>query len=234
MSYCVRCGVELDNSAAKCALCNTPVVIPEEGYGEKASPPYPDRIAIPPTVRKRYLAFLISVIMMIPNAVCLIINFFMPNTGRWSVYVISSSLFVWLVAVWPLSHKKIQVYKLLAADTVGALAYAYVFFWMFRENGWYFKLAVPFILSLSLFAFIFAFWYKRKKRSMLQVIIILLADVAVFSFIADGLIHRYYGVGRMFFAALIVSVSCVGLMIFFRETETNKRFKAWLTRRFYF
>ena len=28
MSYCVNCGVELDNSAKKCALCATPVVNP--------------------------------------------------------------------------------------------------------------------------------------------------------------------------------------------------------------
>ena len=28
MSYCVNCGVELDDSAKKCALCSTPVINP--------------------------------------------------------------------------------------------------------------------------------------------------------------------------------------------------------------
>ncbi len=226
--------MELDKSADKCALCDTPVVLLGEESISKAAPPYPDRIVLPPTVRKRYTAFLLSVIMLIPNVVCLIVNFFMPATGRWSVYVVSTSLIVWLFAVLPLALKKIPIYKLLATDTVGALAYAFVYFWMFRENGWYYRLALPFILVFSLFSFIFTAWYRRKKRGKLQIINIFLADITLFSFVADALIHLYYGGGRMFFVSLIIAVSCIGLMIFFREMETNKRFKAWLTRRFYF
>ena len=30
MSYCVNCGVELDSTAQKCALCDTPVYNPSQ------------------------------------------------------------------------------------------------------------------------------------------------------------------------------------------------------------
>ena len=30
MSYCVQCGVKLENSLKKCPLCNTPVINPNE------------------------------------------------------------------------------------------------------------------------------------------------------------------------------------------------------------
>ena len=46
MSYCVNCGVELDDSAKKCALCDTPVINPAkaENISEKtAAPAEPDR-----------------------------------------------------------------------------------------------------------------------------------------------------------------------------------------------
>ena len=30
MSYCVNCGVKLDDALIKCPLCNTPVINPKE------------------------------------------------------------------------------------------------------------------------------------------------------------------------------------------------------------
>ena len=48
MSYCVNCGVELDDSAKKCALCGAPVLNPYLDEPEEAlPPPYPDRLALP-------------------------------------------------------------------------------------------------------------------------------------------------------------------------------------------
>ena len=35
MSYCVNCGVELDASAKKCPLCDTPVYNPKAPEPEK-------------------------------------------------------------------------------------------------------------------------------------------------------------------------------------------------------
>ncbi|HOD01896.1 MAG: hypothetical protein BWY46_01793 [Firmicutes bacterium ADurb.Bin300] len=233
MSYCVRCGVELSSGAKKCVLCDTPVVISEE-IKSSVKPPYPERLMIPPSVRKRYAAFLIGIILLIPNLVCLLINILMPETGLWSVYVISSSVFFFLVAVVPLMINKPHPFLLLFIDTVGAMMYAYVFFYMYRENGWYFKLAFPFILIFSLFCFIFIAWLRKRKRGKLQIIIILLADLAAFSLIVDALVNRYYENEHLFFVSVIISVSCICLMLFFRATEKNRRFKAWMTRRFYF
>ena len=41
MSYCVNCGVELDASAKKCPLCDTPVYNPKAPEPEKQPSPFP-------------------------------------------------------------------------------------------------------------------------------------------------------------------------------------------------
>ena len=41
MSYCVNCGVELDASATKCPLCDTPVYNPKAPEPEKQPSPFP-------------------------------------------------------------------------------------------------------------------------------------------------------------------------------------------------
>lgn len=234
MAYCVNCGVELGTGAKKCVLCDTDVIIPEKAPETGAAPAYPERLVIPTSVRKRYTAFLISIILLIPSIVCILINAVMPEKGLWSVYAVSSIVFVWLIAVVPMILKKANPYLILAIDTFGALLYAYVFYQMQHKGNWYKSLAVPFITVFSICCFIFIYWVRRQKRSKLLISVMLLADIAIFSLLAEVLINIYYEKEPLFFVSIIISVSCICLMIFFRATEKNERLKAWLTRRFYF
>lgn len=234
MAYCVNCGIELDDGAKKCVLCDTVVTIPKKEEKAEGSPAYPERLVIPSSVRKMYTAFLISVILLIPNIVCVILNIFMPEKGWWSVYVVSSSLFIWLIGVVPMMLKKLNPYIILTIDTLGALLYAFVFYLMLHTDNWYLSLAVPFIITFSLCCFIFIAWVRKQKRGKLMISIMLLADIAIFSLLAEPLINIYYQRENLFFVSIIISVSCICLMLFFRATEKNERLKAWMTRRFYF
>ena len=102
MSYCVNCGVELDNTAKKCALCNTPVVNPNiiAGLSEEEKP-FSDKLIIPEAIKKRFLAFVVSVTMLIPNIVMFFLNVFFIRGNFWSIYVFSSCLLFWVVFVFP-------------------------------------------------------------------------------------------------------------------------------------
>mgnify|MGYP000567988434 CR=1 FL=1 len=85
MSYCVNCGVELDDSAKKCALCGAPVLNPYLDEPEEAlPPPYPDRLALPEGTNRRYIAFLVSMVLLIPNLICGVANLLILDSGVWS------------------------------------------------------------------------------------------------------------------------------------------------------
>ena len=85
MSYCVNCGVELDKSAKKCALCATPVINPNEKAEEvSAEKPFSENLQLPKSIKKEFVAFVISVIMLIPNIVMLFLNIFFIRQGFWS------------------------------------------------------------------------------------------------------------------------------------------------------
>ena len=43
MSYCVNCGVQLDKTAKRCPLCNTPVINPSEAIDTVSKTPYPQK-----------------------------------------------------------------------------------------------------------------------------------------------------------------------------------------------
>ncbi|NLP48870.1 MAG: hypothetical protein GX345_08030 [Clostridiales bacterium] len=102
MAYCVKCGVELDESAKKCALCSTPLVLPQGlELDQGAATPFPEKVQLPAEVRRRYLVFFVSMVMLIPNIVLIITNFLLPSTGLWALYVASSSALAWVLFVYP-------------------------------------------------------------------------------------------------------------------------------------
>ena len=69
MSYCVNCGVELDASAEKCVLCNTPVLNPNLKAEDKPESPFAMESHIPKSISRKFVAYIVSVVMFIPNVV---------------------------------------------------------------------------------------------------------------------------------------------------------------------
>ena len=64
MSYCVNCGVELDASATKCPLCDTPVYNPKAPEPEKQPSPFPREKGQVEVVKRKDLGVLLTVIMI--------------------------------------------------------------------------------------------------------------------------------------------------------------------------
>ena len=234
MSYCVNCGVELDKSAKKCALCSTPVINPSELEHYITSPaPYSDKVVLPPGVRRRYVAFLLSMAVLIPNIVCGIINFLLPDTGHWAVYVISSSALVWVLFIQPFLWKKAYPYSIIAIDTVAAAFYIYVFYAVGSAKGWFYDIALPLLLLMAAILMFMAYWLKKKKRDWPVITIALLTEISIVSICADLLLHMFFFGRFTITVSLIITASCLALIGFFISVTRNKRLRAWLGRKFF-
>ena len=79
----MNCGVELDASAKKCALCATPVINPNLIKADESEKPFSENLQIPKGIKKRFIAFVITVTMLIPNIVMFFLNvFFLRHEDR--------------------------------------------------------------------------------------------------------------------------------------------------------
>ena len=77
MSYCVNCGVKLKESEKVCPLCNTKVINPNNLKTEFI-PAYSQNIEKTKKVNKKYLCFLITIILMgvtIITVLCNLMNY---------------------------------------------------------------------------------------------------------------------------------------------------------------
>lgn len=235
MSYCVNCGVELDKSALKCALCGTPVINPSElGKFMQAPSPYPDKVVLPAGVRRRYIAFLLSMVVLIPNIVCGVINILFPSTGIWAVYVISTSTLAWVLFIHPFLWKKIHPYTIIASDAVAAAFYIYVFYAVVsEEKSWFFKVAMPLLLLLEAILLLTTYWLKKKKRDWPDITIVVLSEIIVYSIFSDLLLHLFITGSLAVSVSIIIALSCLALIGFFISVKNNRRLRAWLGRKFF-
>lgn len=244
MSYCVNCGVELDKSATKCALCSAPVINPFEPE-PVAAMPYSERLEIPSGVRRKYVSFIITIVLLIPNIVCLLINFLFPSSGIWSIYVASSSILFWILFILPFiiecksgsraesRSKKLYPHTLISLDTAATLLYVFVFYMAKHGSGWYLPVAVPMILLLFAGVEFLAIWSQQKKREWPSVSIAVFSEIGIYSLCSGYLIDRYTSTATAFEVALIILLSCASLIVFFSAVAHSKRFRAWLSRKFF-
>lgn len=234
MPYCVNCGVELDNSADACALCATPVILPGTPTDrDNASKPYSDKIVLPASDRRRFVAFLISVIILIPNIVSGLTNFLIPRSGIWSVYVIATSVLLWVLFVQPFLWKKIHVYTQVVLDAFAVVLYMYVFYAVGNEKGWFYLVALPMVIVLEAQVLCVVWWLKHRPRDWPQITIVALAGVAVYGIFTDLIIHRFLDGSPVVGVSVIIAVSCLALIGFFIAVMKNRRLRAWLGRKFF-
>ena len=234
MSYCVKCGVELDDSAKKCPLCDTAVYMPNADINDETTDsPFSKNKIIPKDAKKEFAASVITVLLAIPMIVCGIVNLFYRRDGFWSAYVITSVLLFWIIVILPFYLKKIRPYLLWFIDTVAVLAYVYVFFPLRKEDAdYYLTVALPIIATVSLCILVFIIWAKRKERHWSSIIIHIAIDIALISAVT-AVISFYYSVEWGIIASLIVFLSVLSLMGFGIYCNRSRKVRAWLEKKFF-
>lgn len=234
MSYCVNCGVELHASAQKCALCGTAVLNPNEVGTKKPEPPFAPEPHIPESVSRRFTAFVVSMVILIPNIVCLAFNFTVFKDTFWSFYILATSALVWTVFVFPFFTKKKKPYLMWAFDTAAVLFYFYFFYEMLPSAGnWFLTVALPIVLTASLQMLIYMLWALGKKRHAILRILHLFADVGVFFLVSGIVISAGFSFKIAGIIGMIVFVSCLCIIAFLIYCYNSKSMRRYLSKRFF-
>ena len=231
MSYCVNCGVELDATAKKCVLCDTPVYHPNKIVEKDVSTPFSDKPVIPSNVKNKFVALIISYIILIPNIVCIFINLFTSPEKLWFIFVGSSSLLFWVVFVFPFFTKKLHPYIMWAFDTVAVALYTFVFYAQnFGGGKWYFGIALPIIGIVSLAVLCYIYWDRKRKHHWTSKVLHLFIDL-VFIFAVTALCLFLSGRVLASEVFLVLDVCCLALVFFWLYANKSQKVRAWLANK---
>lgn len=236
MSYCVNCGVELEEGTKRCPLCATPVINPNELKKGKpqVSKVYSEKIVLPKKQRRRFSAFIVTLIMLIPNLVCPLVNLLIPSEfGFWAIYVNAASLALWAFFVLPFLWKKTEMSVTILLDTVISCVSLYLVSLMFESNGWYFKVALPMILLFASQISLYIVWMRRKKRDWPKKAIAILILIALMACEFELLLSKYINGSFSFIFSLVVGISCAIFIVFFVMVLRHKNLRTWISRKFF-
>ena len=235
MSYCVNCGVELDDSAKKCALCGTAVINPAKTEIKEANlnAPFAEQVYIPKTVKARFVAGLISLIMLVPNMTCFLVNVLLLPGNFWSAHIMSTSALMWVIFVLPLFKKDHKAYFMWAFDTVAVGAYTFFLMNTLNILQWYPTCALPIMILISLMVLLYIIWVRKKKRSGILKALAICAETALAFLFGGVLLSVAASVKYAAEIGVIVFVCILAVVGFLAYCYRSESMRSWLSKKLF-
>ncbi len=230
MSYCVNCGVELEKGILSCPLCDTPVINPNEVQSQ-AKQAYPEIINIPKSVSKKYWAFILSLVILIPNLVLVILNALFFDSGVVK-YIVGAFAVAWVWFLFPLLWKKPIPVILIGIDAIALLAYLNMYRIYGDETGWFTQIVMPVVIMLWAICNVFIFWLRKPRRKSLITIAVLIS-INIMTFVVEICMNMFYNNKLEIAISLVMTACCVSLMVFFIVLLKSKRLNEWVSRKFF-
>lgn len=165
MSYCVNCGVELEKTLRQCPLCGVEVINPAEPHDPMLPRPYSTRIVrIQKRLERRYLAWIITILIALAGTVCVMADLVYSDSGRmtWSLYVVSSLVLAWVLVLLPLLHTGLHPVIAVLLDVCTLLTFLYLVNIADTSQDWYMTLAMPQVLLVGLLALFDVLLWRSK------------------------------------------------------------------------
>ncbi len=193
MSYCVNCGVELDETAIACPLCNTKIYHPDKLKKTDSVPPYATvKGEIEPVKANNEFTILMTIILITTALVCIFLNFFTIQIGRWSAYVVGTCAAFWVFFIPLFFPQKTNIYINIALDGIMVAVFLAIVSWLHPGNLWYFDIALPIIFMGTVLLEVIFFFAIHLKSSMLIKAVIFVASIAIFCMVTEMVIDLHY------------------------------------------
>lgn len=139
--YCIKCGVELADSEKKCPLCGTVVFNPELSRPDGETQ-YPKERAIPETVNRSGVMFVVTMLFLLPIVTVLLCDWQINRRIVWSGYVVGAVLLLYVLVVLPMWFKAPNPVIFIPASFAAAALYL-LYIDLAAGGHWYLSFALP-------------------------------------------------------------------------------------------
>ncbi len=187
MSYCPRCGVELEQEQDRCPLCHAP--IPDQTLPLPEEERYSDLVAAPASRRNprfaRALALrVLTAVFAAPLFVSLGIDFVISGSWQWSRFVAGGIVVAWVFAALPVAVPR-RPWLVLSIDLAATVALLWFIDRLDGVLSWFGPLALPIAASGFLLAGAVVLLAIRAKELGANLAGFILAAIALHSLFID-------------------------------------------------
>lgn len=205
MSYCVNCGVELDKDAARCPLCQTPVVNPVCPVDSTIPPNFPvERREVEP-VNRRELALLLTAMLGCAGGCCVLLNvLFWWREMPWAAIVAGACVMLWVWTVVPLLLRRVPSLVLVGLDLLAVAGFLYLIALAVDGLDWLVRLALPIWFGCGVV--LLFLWYILPRRSILSRCMLVLGGCVVLMLWLELCIDLFLGSYQPMWSIVVAAV----------------------------
>ncbi len=231
MSYCVNCGVELENSQGKCPLCDTVVQNPMEPYDPRAKKPYPPRTPEQNlTINRKYYVLLLSIAFLVPALICFVLDL-LSGAIDWSLYPMGAILMVFVFFAVPGLVSKYRLYTSILADGAAICGYLKLVQWLGKGGIWFDSIVFPLLILAVMMTLAMAASIRQRLVAGLLVPAVALVLIGILAIVTELLIGSSVQHALRLTWSPFVLIPCflVGLALFL--VHMNQPLRSQLHRR---
>ena len=234
MSYCVNCGVKLDDSLNKCPLCNTPVINPNELKKMETASPFATQKGETEKVKSKDVIVLTTVFLATTAVCCMLLNYLVFSKTLWSIPIIGLCAFIWIISIPPIAFPKMPVYISMLIDGLAMAGYLYMLSFMTSNKAWLTRLALPITALATVLILTFTLLVKKISSSILSVALYFYVLIPILCIGIELLIWHYYDKPLHITWSAIVLVPCLIVDIVLITVLSRKRLREAVRRRLHF
>lgn len=234
MSYCVNCGVKLDEALNKCPLCNTPVINPKELKKMGPISPFPTEPGETENVKSKDVVILTSIFLATTAICCLLLNLLVFNKTLWSIPIIGLCAFIWIVIIPTIAFKHLPIYAFMLIDGLAMGGYLYMLSFLTSSKAWLTQLALPITALATILILTFTLLMRKISASLLALALYIYILIPILCIGIELLIRHYYSSPLKITWSAIVLVPCTIIAIVLITILSKKRLREAVRRRLHF
>lgn len=197
MSYCINCGVELEEGINKCPLCGVTADSPhfnsltDEALNDPDEKLYSEYASLTQEQRRKLFWELSGIILISGIIISFVIDFIITQSITWSKYCITVCIALLvnttLFSFWRNRILLVFIVSMVSSSILLILLDLY----SSHEFGWGIKLGIPFVLLFYIVMLVFTVLIKVSKRPGFNILGYFFLAIGLAAIFSEGIISIY-------------------------------------------
>ena len=211
--YCVYCGVRLQDGAAECPLCRTPVMHPDRPESGPRTL-YPDRLPEEERHGRALLVWLLTMVMTGVSLACLFLCLHRYHEVGWSGYVMTGLALAWVWVLLPLLFPRFRPMIFLPID-FACLAAFLLYICVKNGGNWFLSFAFPVTGIAAVLTLLGVALFRYIRQGRLRLLGLYLIVIGSSCMLVEFFAHITFG-APMFDWSLycVIAFGALGLFLF--------------------
>ena len=249
MSYCVNCGVQLDDALVKCPLCNVVVLNPNLieptlllklirgcacDNGNNEANTFPSKTGKVEEVKKQDVGLLLSIILGGISFSSLLLNLLIFRETWWSLLIIGICVILFFIMLPAFILTKTPIYIRLLANATTIGLYFYFISLITPNAEWFVGLALPLVALATVIILVIVWLVRFLKTTFFSTALIIITALAFFCVGIELLIKRYNGSDLTLMWSALVLTGCAVIDAGLITVLSRRRLRDDLRKRLHF